>query len=135
MEETPPVVKVLVAVGINPSCDLLLHRAARLTERLAGQLLAVHVHPPGSGTDVSQANVEWNLEYARSLGATISTVEGRDIAESLVNFGRKHDANILVVGQSDISRWQEAVRGSVINRILRMHPGMDLYVVSDESPW
>lgn len=126
-------VQVLVAIGINPDCGRLLGRAAALARALGGQLFAVHIHPPGHGTDITNANVEWNLQQARDLGAEVRIVEGRDIAEALISWGRENNVTHFVMGQSDISRWQEAVRGSVINRILRMHAGIDLYIVADEG--
>lgn len=124
---------VLVAIGINPDCGRLLGRAAELARGLDGQLLALHIHPPHSGTGVSDANVDWNLQQARQLGAIVHIVEGRDIADTLIHWGRDQHVTHLVLGQSDISRWQEVVRGSVINRILRMRSGIDLYIVADDA--
>lgn len=125
--------KIVVAVGFNPHSERLLGRAAALARGLDGALLAVHIRPPDSGTDVSDANLDWNCRHARALGATIHIVEGRDVAETLVRFAREESATHVVLGQSDISRWQEMVRGSVINKILRQHAGLDIYIVTEEA--
>jgi hypothetical protein len=41
------------------------------------------------------------------------------------------------VGQSDISRWREVTRGSVVNRMLRLiqeeNAAIDLYIVTASS--
>ncbi len=124
-------VRVMVAIGINPHTERLVRRAARLAEGLDGELYAVHVHRPGQGTNVYEANVGWHLERARQLGAHVHIVEGLDIAAALVQQVREHGITHLVIGQSDITRWQEMTRGSVINRILRHRPGVDLYIVTD----
>ena len=124
-------VRVMVAIGISPTTDRLVRRAAKLAEGLGGALFAVHVHQPGEGTNVYHANVEWHLHQAREMGAQVEIVHATDIAAALVGQVRKHRITHLVLGQSDISRWQEAVRGSVINRILRYRSGVDLYVVTD----
>jgi two-component system sensor histidine kinase KdpD len=126
-----PLVRVLVAVGINPNSDRLLRRAAKLADGLGGDLLAVHVHQPGEGSSVYEANVHWHLEKARQLGAQVEVVEGSDVAAVLVDQVRKHGATHLVIGQSDITRWQEVRHGSIINRIMRYRSGVDLYIVTD----
>ena len=124
-------VRIMVAIGISPSTDRLIRRAAKLAQGLGGELFAVHIHTPGQGTNVYHANVDWHLEQARQLGAHVEVVHASDIAEALVAQSRKYKATHLVLGQSDISRWQEAVRGSIVNRILRFRSGIDLYIVTD----
>ena len=91
----------------------------------------MHIHQPGEGTNVYHANVDWHLQQARQLGAHVEVVHARDIAAALVEQARKHNVTHLVLGQSDISRWQEVVRGSIVNRILRFRSGIDLYIVTD----
>ncbi len=124
-------VRIMVAIGISPNADRLVRRAAKLAQALRGELFAVHIHPPGKGTNVYHANVDWHLQQARQLGAHVEVVHARDIAAALVEQARKHNVTHLVLGQSDISRWQEAVRGSIVNRILRYRSGIDLYIVTD----
>lgn len=126
-------VRVMVAIGINPSTKRLLLRAAKLANGLGGELYAIHVRPPGGSSNVYEANVNWHLEQARQMGATVEIVDASDIAATLVDQARKHRITHLVIGQSDISRWQEAVRGSIVNRILRFRSGVDLYIVTDPS--
>ena len=124
-------VRVMVAIGINPSTDRLLRRAAKLADGLEGELFAIHIRPSRSHSNVSAANVEWHLEKARQIGAQVEIVTGDDIARALVQEARARGITHLVIGQSDISRWQEAVRGSIVNRILRFRSGIDLYIVTD----
>lgn len=129
-----PAVRVLVALGINPHSQRLLQIAARLAGGLGGELLALHVAPPGNVTSLYEANIARHVEYARELGAAVTIVEGRDVAAALIEFAKAQRATHLVVGQSDVSRWREITRGSVINHMLRMirqeQVGIDLYIVA-----
>ena len=127
-------VRVMVAIGISPSTERLLHRAVKLAEGLNGDLYAIHVQRPGTHTTLYQANVEWYLQQARQLGAHVEVGGASDIAETLVAYARKHTITHLVLGQSDITRWQEIRHGSIINRILRYRSGIDLYIVTDPHP-
>ncbi len=131
-EQISPV-RVMVAIGINPHTRRLLLRAAKLAQGLQGELFAVHIHAPGQGSHVYHANVEWHLDQARRLGAHIELVQSNDVATALVQQTRKHGITHLVMGQSDISRWQEVLKGSIINRIMRHRSGIDLYIVTDSG--
>ena len=126
-------VRVMVAIGINPSSDRLLRRAVKLAHGLGGELFAVHIHAPGQHSNVYESNVGWHLEQARQLGAHVHVIEATDVAAALVEQSRSHGITHLVIGQSDISRWQEALRGSIVNKILRYRSGIDLYIVTDSN--
>jgi two-component system, OmpR family, sensor histidine kinase KdpD len=60
-------------------------------------------------------------------------VRAKDVAAALVQQCREHNITHLVLGQSDISRWQEIIRGSIINRLMRYRTGVDLYIVTDSG--
>jgi two-component system, OmpR family, sensor histidine kinase KdpD len=130
-------VRVLVAIGINPDSQRLLHTAARLAEGLGGELIAIHVQAGSDATSLYRANRDRHLQQARDLGATTEIVTGTDVAATLVRFARTRDVTHLVVGQSDISRWREVTRGSVVNRMLRLiqeeNAAIDLYIVTASS--
>lgn len=130
-------VRVLVALGINPYSERLLRTAARLADGLDGELLVIHITPPGNTATLYHTNLKWHLEQARDLGAQVEIVEGNDIAATLVEYATARRVTHLVVGQSDVSRWREVTRGSVINRLLRLilsqPSGIDLYIVTGSS--
>ncbi|MDP9309411.1 MAG: universal stress protein [Chloroflexota bacterium] len=130
-------VRVLVALGINPYSARLLQTAARLAGSLNGELLALHIAPPGNATSLYAANLQRHVDLAHELGAQVETVEGKDIAVALVNHAQRRRVTHLVLGQSDVSRWREVTRGTVINRIQRLvlqsGGGIDLYIVTASS--
>jgi two-component system sensor histidine kinase KdpD len=130
-------VRVLVALGINPHSQRLLLTAARLAEGLDGELFAIHIQPPGPVTSLYEANRSRYLDQARELGAHVEMVKGQDVATTLVDYAQTRRITHLVLGQSDVSRWREITRGSVINRILRMilsgQAPVDLYIVTASS--
>jgi two-component system sensor histidine kinase KdpD len=133
VQEETVTVRVMVAIGINPNTERLLLRAARLAQGLNGELFAIHIQPTRSGSHGYQANVEWHLQQAHRLGAQIEIVRSDDVAAALIQAGRRHSITHLVLGQSDISRWQEVLRGSIVNRLLRFRSGIDIYIVTDPN--
>lgn len=128
---------VVVAVGINPHSQRLLMGAARLAQGLNARLVAVHIHLPGAQASLYRANLEWQFEQARALGAFADKIEGQEVAPALVAYAQRHNATHVVIGQSDVSRWHEIRYGSVTNRLLReiarQHAALDLYIVTSTS--
>lgn len=127
-------VRIMVAIGINPSSQRLLDAAAQLAQGLGGDLLAVHIKQPRSHASVYQANLDWHIHHARSLGAQVKVVTGKDIAKTLVAYAQAQQITHLVLGQSEVSRWREIRHGSLVNQILRQithqSAGIDLYIVT-----
>ena len=137
LDDSTARVRVLVALGINTHSQSLLQTAARLAHGLNGDLIALHIAPGGQAASLYQTNLNWHLDQARELGAEVEIVEGEDIAATLVQQALSRRVTHLVVGQSDVSRWREITRGSVINRMMRMilsqRRHIDLYIVTASS--
>ncbi len=78
--------------------------------------------PPGAAAGPGGVVAYWHVD---------------DVAATLVNYAVQQSATHLVVGQSDVSRWREITRGSVINRLQRMilqrGTRIDLYIVTSSS--
>lgn len=126
--------RVLVALTGAPGTDALIRRAARMAQRAHGDLLGVHVRSAeglvGPATDLL---VERRRLLER-LGGEFHELIGSDVARTLTDFARIENCTQLVLGASLRSRWQELVRGSVINRVLRQSGAIDVHVISQDPP-
>lgn len=132
-----PTVRVLVALGINPNSERLIRTAARLARAFEGELIALHIEPNGQAASLYETNLKWHAEQARELGAIIEIVQGGDVPTALVEYAKANAVTHLVIGQSDVTRWREITRGSVVNRLQRMilqeRAHIDLYIVTASS--
>ena len=63
------------------------------------------------------------------LGAEVIRTSSRDIASKLVEIARERQVTQLVLGQPARSYWEEMLRGSIINRVLRMSSDIDIHIV------
>jgi two-component system, OmpR family, sensor histidine kinase KdpD len=52
-----------------------------------------------------------------------------DIARKLVEIARERQVTQLVLGQPARSHWEELIRGSIINRLLRLDVDIDIHLV------
>ena len=140
--------RVLVGFDARPHTRQVLRDAWRLAHGLHADLIAVSIQPEGYlaftskligflkyGTDAPRQReaalrrLEEHAVLAEDLGARVIRTKSRDIARTLVEVAREHQVTQLVLGQPARSRWEEILRGSIINRVLRMSTDIDIHLV------
>src|SRR6185295_10355779 len=60
-----------------------------------------------------------NIRFAKQLGAKVVKLKGARVADLLVDFAKREGITHVVFGQSARSRWDLAMRGSIVDRFLR----------------
>jgi two-component system, OmpR family, sensor histidine kinase KdpD len=123
--------RVVVAITGAPGADVLIRRGARIAHRTHGELLGVHVRSD-EGLVGGDDDLDRQRRLFDELGGTYHEVAGADIGAALVEFARAENATQLILGASQRSRWAELVRGSVINRAVRLSGPIDVHVISHE---
>ena len=77
----------------------------------------------------AQQRLEEHAILAEDLGAEVIRTSSRDIAAKLIEIAKERQVTQIVLGQPARSRWEEILRGSVVNRLLRMNPGVNIHLV------
>lgn len=125
---------VVVCVSPNPLATKLVRRGYLLARRLQGTFYVVHVRVPGAMLTKKEETILQDVsDLARDLGGKFVDLEGESVAEEIVKFAGSEDATILVMGQSARSRFQEIIKGSTINKIMRDTKNIDIVVVADSD--
>lgn len=125
---------VVVCVAPRSLATKLVRRGYMLAKRVQGSFTVVHVRVPGARLSKKEEFILQEVaELARSLDGKFVELEGESVAQEIIRFAGGADATLLVMGQSARSRFQEAVRGSTINRIMRETKGIDIVVVADSD--
>jgi two-component system sensor histidine kinase KdpD len=127
---TTPVELVMVAFHRQPNARWLIRSGWRLARGLKAQLLAVAVVPPGN---LSTCDQDTELTEARrlaeDLGAEVLCIEGADVASALASLAAERHATQIVLGQPAPRRWwQELLRPSVAQRLLRAPLSADIHI-------
>ena len=125
--------RIVVGITGAPAGDVLIRRAARIAQRAHGELLGVHVRADEGLAAPPSDRVEQHRKLLEDLGGEFHEVTGTDVGAALVEFARAENATQLVLGSSARSRWEELVRGSVINRVNRLSGAIDIHVVSHDE--
>ncbi len=128
--------RVVVAVTGAPSGEHLIRRAARMAQRSKGDLLGVHVSTADGLPGPSPVLLNAHRQLLADLGGVYHEAVGVDVSAALTQFARTEHATQLVLGASARSRWTEALRGSVINQVVREAGEIDVHIISppDEAP-
>ena len=123
--------RVVVALTGSPKGDQLIRRAARMAARAKAELVGVHIRVSDG---LSESNAGAALERDRALlaevGGRFEEITGGDVAQALVEFARVENATQLVIGATLRSRWNELLRGSIVNRVIRASNDIDVHVIS-----
>jgi two-component system sensor histidine kinase KdpD len=140
--------RVLVGFDTRPHTREVIRDAWRLAHGLHADLIAVTIQPEGYlaftskligflkyGRDAPKyreaalQRLEEHALLAEDLGAEVIRTSSRDIAKTLVKIAHEHQVTQLVLGQPARSHWEELLRGSIINRLLRMSTDIDIHLV------
>jgi len=124
--------RIMACVDARPDAQRVLRRAWRMANRLQADLLAVFVETPGwaNAHPEERRALEDNLRFAEDLGAEIIRVTGSDVAKELVRVAREKNAGRIVMGHAKRSGLSLLLRGSTVNKLLRLATDVDVQVVA-----
>lgn len=123
--------RILVCVGEKELAEDLIRRGARMAQRLHGDLLVLHVK-----VDQEMPEADWGpMEaLANDLGARFQTVEADSVVKGIVDFAAEQRITQCVLGEPLRPHWQEILRGSTVNRVIRQASDLDVHVIARRSP-
>lgn len=126
--------RILVALTPSPNGSRLIRRGYRRARRLKALLTVVTVLPNGiHGLDPKDGQrLEDHMALARKLGANVVELKDSNVPRALVTYAKEHHVTEIIMGESRRSRWEEIVRGSVINEVLRLSNSIDILVLGEE---
>jgi two-component system sensor histidine kinase KdpD len=127
--------RLMVAVSSHPVSERLVRAARRLSEELDAEWFAVNVETPNrmKFSPTHSERVLHALSLAESLGAKVMTITGKTVPDAIIDFARKNNITKIIAGKPLRPRWLEALRGSLLDEIIRRSGPIDVYVISDPS--
>lgn len=124
--------RVLVCVDERAIGRALVRRGWRIATATQGQLVVAHVARTGHPrTAEADARLAATLRLAEDLGAEVVALMGEDVAQTLARYAHEHNVSQIVIGHSSHGRWYEFLRGSIVNRLSRATPEIDVLLVAE----
>jgi two-component system sensor histidine kinase KdpD len=126
--------RVLALVEPQPKSQRIMRRAWRSAERLGAEMDALWVRRPGREPTAEEATQLAALRrLAGILGVRLVEEEGDDFVETVRRVAAERGSTYIFVGTPDESRRREIFGGSLLSRMVRELPGLDIRVVADRA--
>jgi two-component system sensor histidine kinase KdpD len=126
--------RVLAMIEPQPKSQRILRRAWRSAQRLGTEMDAVWVRKPGREPTPEEATQVAALRrLAGILGAHFLEVEGDDLVATVREVARERGSTYIFIGTPDESRRREIFGGSLLSRMVRELPGIDIRVVASRA--
>lgn len=130
--------RVMVCVSSrSPNALRLMRRGARLADRLGAPWYAVYVQTPDETTERIDAATERRLADSLALAQQLDGIpmrfKGPDLPSAVAAFVREYGITHVVVGRSQRPWYRRWFTPSLLDRLVRAVPTVDVVVVSTSS--
>lgn len=126
--------RILVCVQYHWNGSILIRRGDQIAKRLGGELIIASFITLSKKLSKEEEIFKSSMQKLinKLNGSFIEiTMKGDEIAEEIVGFSMHHHITRIILGQSKKPVWEEMVKGSIVNKILRKSKGIDVYIVAD----
>jgi two-component system sensor histidine kinase KdpD len=95
---------------------------------------AIWVRPGGYElSQEEQVQLAALRRLASILGVRFDEVDGEDLTETVRRVAQERGSTYVILGTPDESRRREVLKGSLLSRLVRELPGIDIRVVADRA--
>jgi two-component system sensor histidine kinase KdpD len=123
--------RVLVCVSTFPYSVQLLRRGARIANYMNAQLYGLYVSHPDSFLNKAEVlHLETCEHLCREFGGEFLRLSSSDTFKSIAQVARNYRITQIVVGETQRSRWELFLKGSIVQRLMRSLPDIDLHVIA-----
>ncbi len=134
-----PIAERLLALAtLAPHSERIVRRAWRSAQRLDAELDVLVVRPPGRPpSSEDRSRLEELRRLTAMLGVRLRVQEGEDVAAEAIALARSIGATYVLMGtpseRRGLSRLGAGAERSLLMRLLRGLPGVDVRIVSDPA--
>ena len=123
--------RLLVCVGPSPTTPRVIRTAKRMAAAPDAQWLAVTVEPSGRpiASVVIRERTAQHLRLAERLGAETVTLEGDDVAGTILDYARSRNVTKIFIGKTSVPYWKRLIFGTVVDHLLEDSGEIDVYVI------
>jgi two-component system, OmpR family, sensor histidine kinase KdpD len=126
--------RLLALVTLEPHSERIVRRAWRSAQRLDGELDVLVVRPPGREPSAeARERLEALRRLTSMLGARLRVEEGEDVAAVAIALARSLGSTYVLMGAPAPRRGLGRLNDSLLTRLLRGLPGVDVRIVADPT--
>ena len=124
--------RICVCISSNPAAQYLIARGARMAQAMDGEFHVVYIDRGQDASETNQKSLAANIHFAENVGATISRLEGKNVAEAVAQFVLEKHITQVVFGRSATRGWKRFFYLTAIHQFLRDAPSVDVHIVTQE---
>jgi two-component system sensor histidine kinase KdpD len=131
--------RLLVCISPSPLSEHLIRSARRLAGELNSEWMAIYVETPqlAALSPEKRERINRILQLAEELGARSYVIPASDsiaaTSQAIMEFARKNNITKIIVGKPLRPRWQELLRGSLVDQLIHRSGDIDVYVVTSSD--
>lgn len=124
--------RLLVCISANPLSERLVRAGRRLAEQTDAAWFVVYVETPQTAhlSGAERDRIARTLRLGEELGARTVIVPGQNVADAILHYARAHNVTKIIVGKSLGAGWRDALRRSVVERIIQHSDEINVSVIS-----
>ena len=124
--------RFLVCISSSPSAMRLIRACKRIASDLGVEWIVAYVEPVSELQPEDKNRVTEMMHFAEKLGASVITLAGQDIAETLIAYARSQNVTKIIMGKPGKPRLRELIFGSIFDHLARKCGEIDLYLLSGD---
>jgi len=135
----PAAERLLVCISPSPLSEHLIRSARRLAGELNSEWIAVYVETPqlAALSPEKRERINRILQLAEELGARSYVLPSSNsiaaTSQTIMEFARKNNITKIIAGKPLRPRWQELLRGSLVDLLIHRSGDIDIYVVTSSD--
>ncbi len=129
--------KILLLITSDPKTAISIRRAKRVSDFLESECFAVAVLPSGDLSlmpETDREAIEKHLNFARNMRIETRILEGKDVAQTLVDFARINQITQIFLTRTPDRSYMPAWSGGLPQKIVRLARDMQIVIVSGREP-
>lgn len=124
--------RFLVCISPSPNAFNLIRAGKRIASDLAVEWMVAYVGNTYSLSLKDKARLNEMIQLAEKLGAKVVTLNGQNIADTLITYARSKNITKIIVGKPGKTKLKEIIFGSIIDKLARKCGEIDLYLLSGD---
>ncbi|MFQ4135056.1 universal stress protein [Nodosilinea sp. PGN35] len=125
--------RILVCVSTYPSSIQLLRRGARIASQMNGRFYVLFVaHPHQFLSKAEALHIETCKRLCEEFEGEFLRVDSESVVAAILDTATQHHITQIVLGETRRSRWQLLFQGSIIQRLMRGLPQVDLHIIATD---
>jgi two-component system sensor histidine kinase KdpD len=126
--------RVLVCVSTYPNAIQLIRRGSRIAGYMHAPFYCVFVADPDRFlTKAESLHIETCEKLCQEFGGEFIRVTHHDKAKAIAEVAQNQHVTQIVIGESQRSRWQLILRGSLTHQLLRSLKNIDVHIIADSE--